>query len=167
MNLIIALILMVEDMVTRAIMHDTILYSRALSFQIIVIAVFIGILMIKTRKISVNPDYKQSCLFRLMEMMTGIFYISTLTHSQFYYFILLMPIAYTSLSKGFRQSIPYIAFSWIFQIILQLFVKFVLLNNVDFIEWSELGLVVTVVSMQYSIFIFFSFRFFIVRFNFV
>ena len=114
---IIFLGLMFEDFAVRAFITSVRLSPVVFAMQLLFFALFYAASFYKSKAIANENGavlWKYS-LCKSLEIIAMAFFISTMHFNVLFYFVALLPIAFISLTQGFRKALPYILLSWVAQ----------------------------------------------------
>lgn len=107
---------------------------------------------IKKERTYTEKNYK---IIKSIEIVIIVTLISTLYHSIFFYFVVILPITLISLSSGFRSVLHFIGLSWSTQILSQFFMSFIFRNLAnERLFWNNVFslLIITSQYILYTIF---------------
>lgn len=109
--------LFVEDQVALYFNEQSFLKSPLLLLQLVIILLFAIYSVVKLKKLLENESKFVWSVGKTFELLLVLAFVNTMYHSPYYYFLVLLPIAYISLSKGFRVSFFFIIGSFVAQLV--------------------------------------------------
>lgn len=90
--------------------------------QVVLFILFVTLSIFKTTAAKQTILYQKNIfvnLIKIGEILISVAFISTMYHSVFYYFVVLLPITFISLTRGFKKTIFFIILSWLGQTVFQ------------------------------------------------
>lgn len=108
--------LVLEDVISRIYLAGQSLAPALILVQLVFYALLVVISTVKLKILKKENSFQKSyTTHKVLELVIMVILISTLYHSVFFYFVALLPVAFISLSRGFKKAVPYIAFCWVAQ----------------------------------------------------
>ncbi|MCX7773306.1 MAG: diguanylate cyclase [Clostridia bacterium] len=154
---IIFLGLILEDLFSRVYIAKQSLQPSLIAVQLLLYVLLVGVSLMKLRSIK-NESQKLKTYYKvakIVEVVMTVTLISTVYHSVFFYFVALLPLAFISLSRGFKRAVPYILLSWFVQALSQYFVS-LWLNTIPlpsmFSDFFFFSLTITIQYLLFSLF---------------
>lgn len=156
---LIILALIVEDHVARILLAGQKINGVLLVVQLLLNFLLLTVGIYKIRYFSAERKLLdlQFKILKLFEITVMVLFISTMYHSIFFSFVAFLPIAFISLSIGFRKSIPYLGIGWLLQLISCYYEAslFVGIDN-EYFSGNPLAALMTI-SLQYLLFTLFAY----------
>ena len=114
--------LILEDLIARRILLNQSVVINIIIIKGLLLFLFIGLSIFKVWQVKSLDTKNKELIFELIKSLEIIIFailISTMYHGVFFYFVTLLPVAFISLTRGFKKTIPYIILSLITQILSQ------------------------------------------------
>jgi diguanylate cyclase (GGDEF)-like protein len=104
------LVLFIEDLLARIYLDSQDFVAPLIFVQILFFALFYGVNLMKlalSKKGKEVPKYAFT-VAKILEIVIVAAFVSTMYHSPFFYSVALLPIAFICMSRGFKNTTPYI-----------------------------------------------------------
>lgn len=121
---IVLAVLFAEDLIARLIVAQIKPKVGLLAIQLMVWAILI-LAGVAKLKLAPTKNEGESLLYKLakyLEIAIMTVFLSLMYHGFIFYFVVLLPISSIILSRGFKESVPFILLSWLTQTLSQLIV---------------------------------------------
>jgi diguanylate cyclase (GGDEF)-like protein len=152
--------LLLGDIFYRGILYREAVLSEILLLQTILLLLFMAFSYYKITILNMpNKEGHMPVVLKIVKSILIILLvtmISTMYHGKLFYFVALLPIAYTSLSSGFKIAVPYIFLSWVAQNVSQIIISANFRNKIANNFDNYLIYAVTI-TLQYVVFAFFTY----------
>ena len=151
---LVLLILLLLDQVVRGSRGLAVFEGVTLPFQVVILLIYAVFTMLVN--IQKNQDrWKFIVWNRYLLIILQIILISTFQYAGYFFFLMLLPISINSLEKGFKETIPMLLISMMFQIVVQSLTLAFHLDLAYLREWPENWAYMVVIGisiLEYSIF---------------
>ncbi|NLX63375.1 MAG: sensor domain-containing diguanylate cyclase [Clostridiaceae bacterium] len=152
--------LILEDLFARRILLNQPVVISVLIIQGLLFCLFIGLSIFKTWQAKCLDKENKEVLFELIKLFEIIIFAvlaSTMYHGAFFHFAALLPVAFITLTRGFKKTIPYIVLSFTAQVLSQYVMLTRLAKSGTQTLISNFAYLVVITVVQYFLFALFCF----------
>lgn len=147
--------LIFEDVIVRSYIVKQPFVIELAILQGILFFICVSLSIVKTsfaRKADAFQKRRNFYLIKSVEIIITVCLISTMYHSVFFYFVALLPIAFISLTRGFKKTVVFITLGLVFQIAFQYIMIYWLGKLLTKSFFGDISYIAIIIIVQYILF---------------